>query len=126
MITSQRAELPSKIKVYYATWARLGLSGAVRKLPVAGESDLPLFSDHSACGRSITWNQRSRGNHMPILRQTEPYAHYRRYTEDGLAARTKARARFPRSSLSAGRRSRPRWSGPSNSPWTARGSDINR
>jgi hypothetical protein len=32
MITSQRAELPSKINVYYATWTRLGLSGVLRQL----------------------------------------------------------------------------------------------
>jgi hypothetical protein len=32
MITSQRAELPSKIKAYYGTWTRLGLSAAPRQL----------------------------------------------------------------------------------------------
>src|SRR5712691_10507598 len=32
MITSQRAELPSKINAYYATWTRLGLSAALPQL----------------------------------------------------------------------------------------------
>jgi hypothetical protein len=40
MITSQRTELSSKINIYFATWTRLGLIGALRKLHGSGR-ELP-------------------------------------------------------------------------------------
>src|ERR1700720_4197539 len=49
MITSQRAELPSKINVYYATWTRLWLYAHQRPFghPITARFVLPLSGDYA-------------------------------------------------------------------------------